>query len=228
MARREERNSKEQGAMRKLEIVLKAGSFGSAEAVVEALSHVNVPEVDLAVMRYGIGSVNRSDVLLAETGSRLIVGFEVEVLPGLEKTLRERNVEVRLYQVIYTLVSDITEIVRGLLPPATQEEITGSARVIALFKSSRKGIIIGCEVVEGSLAVGQHFRVISAMGPLYSGILESMHIGEKAVQKAAVGQKAGIKIRDFSKAKVGDLVETFRPVPQRVKSWKPSGMIVRK
>jgi translation initiation factor IF-2 len=228
MAHREEKKHGGQGAIKKFEIVLKADSVGSAEAAVEALSRVNIPDVDLMVMRFGIGSVNKSDVLLAETGSRLIVGFEVGVLAGLEKTLREHNVEVRLYDIIYTLVFDITEVARGLIPPAAQEEITGSAKVIALFKGNRGGMIIGCEVVEGGLSVGEHFRVISAMGPVYSGTVESIHIREKAVQRAAQGQKAGIKIKDFSKAKIGDLVESFRPLPQRIKSWQPTGKIIRK
>ncbi|HTR44594.1 MAG TPA: hypothetical protein VMH06_02705 [Thermodesulfovibrionales bacterium] len=228
MAHREEKKHGGQGAIRKFEIVLKSDSVGSAEAAVEALSHVSIPEVDLTVMRFGIGSVNKSDVLLAETGSGLIVGFEVGVSAGLEKTLREHNVEVRLYDVIYALVSDITEVARGLIPPVAQEEITGSAKVIALFKGNRRGIIIGCDVVEGVLSVGERFRIISAMGPVYSGTVESLHIGDKAVQRAAQGQKAGIKIKDFSKAKVGDLVETFRPLPQRIKSWQPTGKIIRK
>jgi translation initiation factor IF-2 len=228
MVRREERKHGGQWAIRKFEIVLKAASVGSAEAAVEALSHVAIPDVDLTVMRFGIGSVNKSDVLLAETGSRLIVGFEVGVLPGLEKTLREHNVEVRLYDVIYTLVSDVAEIAKGLVPPAAQEEIMGSARVIALFKGNRRGIIMGCEVVEGVLSAGERFRIISAMGPVYSGTVESIHIGEKAVQRAVQGQKAGIKINDFSKVNVGDLVESFRPLPQRIRPWQPAGKIIRK
>jgi translation initiation factor IF-2 len=213
----------------KFEIVLKADSIGSVEAVTAALSGIALPEVDIRVVRSGVGAVTQSDVLLAETASRLIIGFQVGVIPGLERVLGERRVEVRLYNVIYALSDDIRAIAEGVVPRAAEEEIIGSGKVVALFKSTRKGIIIGCEVRDGHLAVGQHFRIISAMGPVYSGIIESLHIGEKAVQKATPGQQVGIKIKKFNRAKIGDLVESFRTSSSRkVPLWEPGGEIIRR
>ena len=213
----------------RLEIVLKCDSIGSVEAVLTALSGITMPGVDLEVVRSGVGAVSQSDVLMAETASRLIIGFQVGVVPGLEKSVRERRVDVRLYDIIYTLSDDIRAVAEGMVPDSSGDEITGSGRVIALFKSTRKGIIIGCEVQEGHLAVGQHFRIISAMGPIYSGIIESLHIAEKTVQKATPGQKVGIKIKNFNLAKVGDLVESYRPPPfRKVQRWEPKGNIIRR
>ncbi len=212
----------------KLEIVLKCDSMGSVESVSAAISKITVPEVELSLIHSGVGAVAKSDVMMAETGSGLIVGFQVDVLAGMDKTIREHRVEVRTYSVIYDLTADIQSIAQSLLPVKDQEQIIGSAKVIATFKSTRKGIILGCEVMEGSFALGQHFRVISAMGPVYSGTVESMHIGEATIQKATRGQQIGIKIRGFDKAKIGDLVESFRPVPQKVQRWQPSGKIIRR
>ncbi len=220
------------GAVRqapRLEIVLKCDSIGSMEAVSTALSAIKVQGVDIEVVRSGVGAVNQSDVLIAETASRIIIGFQVNVAPGLEKSVRERQVEVRLYNIIYTLTDDLRTVAEGMVPDISEDEITGSGRVVALFKSTRKGIIIGCEVLGGHLAVGQHFRIISAMGPIYSGIIESLHIAEKAVQKATPGQKVGIKIKNFKIAKVGDLVESYRPSSSRKgRKWEPRGNIIRR
>lgn len=213
----------------RLEIVLKADSMGSVEAVTTALSGISVPEVEIYVVRSGVGAVTQSDILMAETASGLIIGFQVGVIPGLEKSLRDGRVEVRLYDIIYTLSDDIRAIAEGMVLRATEDEITGSGKIVALFKSTRKGIIIGCEVQEGHLAVGQHFRVISAMGPIYSGIIESLHIAEKTVQKAMPGQKIGIKIKNFNRAKIGDLVESYRPPSfKKVQRWEPKGDIIRR
>jgi translation initiation factor IF-2 len=210
-----------------LEIVLKCDSAGSREAVTAAILKMTVPEVDISIIQSGIGAVSKSDVLLAETGSRLIAGFLVDVTRGVDRLLKERGVEVRLYEVIYKLTEDIRAIAESFIPPVLQEQVTGSGKVIALFKSSRKGIILGCEVLNGFLALGQHFRIISAMGPIYSGIIESLHIGEEAVQKATPGQQVGIKIKDFKKAKIGDLVESFRSHPrEKAKVWQPTGKII--
>jgi len=212
----------------RLEIVLKCDSIGSMEGVMAALSKILVAGVEIRMIHGGVGAVTQSDVLIAGTASRLIIGFQVGVIPELEKSIREQRVEVRLYDIIYTLSDDIRTIAESIVPAAEEDEITGSGRVIALFKSTRKGIIIGCEVQQGHLAVGQHFRIISAMGPIHAGIIESLHIAEKTVQKATPGQKVGIKIKNFNLAKIGDLVESYRPPSfRKVRKWEPKGDIIR-
>ena len=211
----------------KLEIVLKADSVGSMEALIKAISEMILPEVDINIIHSSIGDINKSDLLLAETGSRLVLGFQVDLLPELESALREHRIEARLYTVIYTVTDDIKAIAEKIVPPASEDEIIGSAKVIALFKSTRKGIIIGCEVLRGHLAVGQHFRIITAMGTVYSGHIESVHIEDKAIQKAVQGQRVGIKIKDFNKVRVGDHVESFRTL-RRPPAWEPEGKVIRK
>lgn len=213
----------------RLEIVLKCDSVGSIEAVTKTILATAVAGADIVIIRSGLGDVSRSDVLLAETGSRLIVGFQVVAVPGLERLVREHKVEVRLYKVIYTLIEEIKTIAENLSVQEAEEQITGAAEVVALFKGPRKGIILGCEIKSGFLAVGHHFRVISAMGPVYSGVIESLHIGQSAVQKAAAGQQAGLKIKNFNKAKVGDVVESFRPqTARRASKWEPAGVVLHR
>ena len=211
----------------RLELVLKCDSVGSMEAVTHALSELTSVGEEVTIIHHGVGAVTKSDVLFAETGSRLIGGFQEDVLPGLEKTLREHRVEVRLYDIIYRLTADIQAIGQSMTPPELQEQIIGSAKIIALFKSSRKGIIIGCEVTQGFLSLGQPFRIISVTGPVFSGTIESIHRGEQAVQKATPGQQVGIKIKDFNKARIGDLAESYRVMPQKVRRWEPRGEIIR-
>jgi translation initiation factor IF-2 len=211
-----------------LEIILKCDSDGSIEAVQSALSGPDLAGAEITVIHSGVGDIHKSDLELAETGSRLIAGFQVDAERGMEKLLRERGIEVRLYSVIYRLTEDISNIAASLMPHVPEEHVTGTARVIALFKSSRKGIIVGCEVLSGHLAHGQHFRIISAMGPVYAGIIESMKIEKDAVQKALPGQQAGIKIRDFNRVRTGDLIESYKAEPLKdFRQWKPQGGILK-
>ncbi len=213
----------------RLELVLKCDSSGSIEAAADAILNRGSYGIDINIIYSGVGNINHSDILMAKTGSKLIAGFQVSVLPGIEKELDEHGVEVRLYDVIYTLTSDIGSIAQSITSPLPEEEITGTAKVIDLFKSVRRGIIIGCEVLEGQLSVHKHFRIISEMGPVYSGTIESMHIESSSVQKASPGQQVGIKIRDFKKAKKGDIVECYRPLSQKaVPAWQPKGKIIKK
>ena len=107
------------------------------------------------------------------------------------------------------------------------EKTTGKAKVIAVFKSTRKGIILGCEVLEGTLALRKNFRLIAAMGPVYSGKIESLHIKNDAVKEARVGQQVGLKISDFNKGNVGDLVECYeRTRTERHAHWQAKGGVV--
>lgn len=103
----------------------------------------------------------------------------------------------------------------------------GRAEVIALFKSSQKGIILGCRVAEGILAVGKRYRIISAMGPVHSDRIESLQIAGKSVHEGKPGQEIGLKISDFNRVHVGDFVESFEITPSKKSApWRPSGNIL--
>lgn len=211
-----------------LELVVKGDTDGCEEAVCQVIADKKFVNIPLTILHKGVGDISKNDILTAATGSKLIIGFNVNVLPRLESFCREQGVEIRLYSTIYKLQEDIDKIVKSLGPQETREEITGTGQVIALFKSTRKGIIMGCEVKQGILKIGDSFRLITGMGPIYSGTIQSLHIEKDAVNKATTGQKVGIKIENFQKAKIGDIIESYKLIiPAKSFSWKPSGKILK-
>ena len=193
---------------RVLEIVLKSDVAGTLEAVRGSLSYIKVPSVEIKIIQDGVGPVSKSDLLMARTGSRLIVGFNVGLAPQIQKGAVENGIEVRLYDVIYKLLRDMTGVAKKMIPVDPEEKITGKAEVIAIFKLS-KGIIIGCEVTAGVIEKGKRFRVVTAMGPAYFGKIESLQIEKNPVKSGKIGQQVGIGISDWKKTKVGDLVECY-------------------
>lgn len=212
----------------KLEIVLKCDFMGSQEAVSSAIVNSTDPKTPIEIIHSDVGSISESDLQMALTGSRLVIGFNVDVMSHINQISKEHGIEIRLYNVIYHLINDLKEIAGNLFPPEEKEMITGEAKVIALFKSSRKGIILGCEVLKDTIAQGNNFRVISAMGPVYTGKIESLHIEQNAVKKAKAGQQVGLKISNFKDAKIGDMVECFKSVqPESNKLWRPRGGVFR-
>lgn len=218
------RHNSKQGAPSeptRLEIVLKCGTDGSRAAIEKALREQKPERLEVAIIHSGVGEVNKNDILLAATGSRLIIGFEVGVNPHLEEDLRRGGVEVRLYRVIYKLVEDLLALEGSLLIEPVGEQLLGQAKVVALFKGHRHGIILGCRVDSGRLAVGERFRLIGAMGPLYEGRIESLHIEKSEVRSAVPPQQVGLQISDFQRATVGDLVESFRPGGPAPAGWQP-------
>lgn len=213
----------------KLEIVLKCDVTGTLEAVSSSLLNLNVADVEIHVIHSGIGNISKSDVLMAQTGSRLVIGFNVDTMPKLEQHIKEHGVEVRLYDTIYTITEDVKKIAANLKAKEPQEVVTGKAKIIAIFKSSRKVTIIGCEVLEGTLELGKNFRIITAMGPAYVSRISSLQIERKNVKVGKPGQQVGIKLADWNKAQVDDLVECFEVVhPSNGGPWRPRSGVIRK
>ena len=226
-AEKKESQTLQPAGKKRLDIVLKCDTSDCAEAIISAIKSITHPEVNVDIISSGVGSINKSDIFMAETGSRLILGFNVGFMPHVDDLASEHNVEIRFYEVICQLIADIESIVISLVPRKYSEQIIGSAKIIALFKSSRKGIILGCEVTAGKLSLQKPFRVVGAMGLKYIGIIESLHIEKNAVREATRGQQVGLKIRDFNRGKLGDLVETYLPTAiQYVKPWYPQGKIL--
>jgi translation initiation factor IF-2 len=209
---------------RKLEVVLKTDSAGTQEALVSAVKAFHLSEVAIEVIHADIGHVSKSDLFLAQTAGRLVVGLNVDILPKIKELAKEYQVEVRLYDVIYKLLNDLKEIAESLALPKEKERLIGKAKVIALFPGSRRGVILGCQVFEGKLALRQKFRLISAPGTVYAGIIGSLQIERDPVKEAKAGQQVGLKIEDFKRAQIGDLVESFEVErSKRRMRWQAKG-----
>jgi len=206
-----------------LSIVLKTDTVGTAEAVISGLQALHTGDVIVQVIHAKTGDVSKSDLLMAETGSRLVVGFNVGLLPRIKELAAEKGIEIRLHDVIYKLLDDIKEIAGTMVPYEEEEKITGRAKVIALFAGGHKGVILGCEVLDGTLALGKKFRLISDPGTVYEGTIDSLHMEERVIKEATKGQQVGLKIPGFKRAKKGDLVECFETVSPRRRRWQPKG-----
>ena len=222
------KQSPEAQSIKKLEVVLKSDTVGTEEAISAELAAVKEPGAEVAIIQSGVGNVSKSDILMAITGSRLVIGFNVDITPKLQAEIAENGVEVRLYDTVYNLTEDIKSITGKMHSKEPEEKITGSARIIATFRGSRKETIIGCEVMKGAIELGRKFRVISAMGPAYSGKISSLQVERKNVKIGKPGQQVGIKISNWNKAKIGDLVECYTIIkPAGGGIWKARPGIFR-
>jgi len=230
MARKKTRHKlpPDRAGQNKLEIVLKCDVAGTAEAIGASLSEIEVPGVQINLIQIGIGKVSKSDVLMARTGSKLVIGFNIDIMSKLKQEIKEFGVEVRLYDTIYKLTEDVRKIAQSFNITPPEEKITGKAKIIATFKPGPKGMVIGCEVLEGAIELGKEFRVITAMGPAYSGKITSLQIEKQNVRSGKPGQQVGIKLVGWNKARVDDLVECFETLkPKGGGRWKPRSGIIR-
>ncbi|MEX2294686.1 MAG: translation initiation factor IF-2, partial [Gemmatimonadota bacterium] len=198
-----------EGKVVTLPIVVKADADGSVQAVSDSLEQLSTPEVKVEIIHRGVGAVNESDVLLAETAGAIIICFRVRPDANARVLAERDGVEIHLYDVIYEAVDDITKAMEGLLSPEEREKITGVAEVRELFRISKVGTIAGCYVTHGTIDRKGKVRIIRDGSVVYTGDIVSLKRFKDDVKEVREGFECGIGIANFNDLKVGDLIESF-------------------
>ena len=199
----------EEGAVRELNIIVKADVQGSIEAVVGELAKIEHPEVGVNVIHTGIGAITEGDVMLASASNAIVIGFSVR--PNAEaRSLAEREgVDLRTYRVIYQLTDDIRQALVGMLAPETHEDILGEAEVRALFRASRLGVIAGSYVTSGVIRRNAQVRVIREGTVIYETTIAGLKRFKDDVREVQEGFECGILLDGFNDVKEGDVLEAF-------------------
>ncbi|MFO7857750.1 MAG: translation initiation factor IF-2, partial [Ectothiorhodospiraceae bacterium] len=198
--------------LNQVNIVLKADVQGSAEALSQSLTDLSNDEVKVHVIQTGVGGINESDVNLAIASGALLIGFNVRADGAARKLIRENELEVHYYSVIYEAIDQIKSAISGMLEPEIREDILGTARVQDVFKSSKLGSIAGCLVEEGVVRRRCPIRVLRDNVVIYEGELESLRRYKDDVNEVRSGTECGIGVKNYNDVKVGDQIECFQRV----------------
>jgi translation initiation factor IF-2 len=200
----------QQGAVKELNLIVKADVQGSVEVLNETLRKLSTPEVKVNVLHTSVGAVSTNDVLLASASEAIVVGFNVRPERNAADLAEKEGVDIRLYTVIYTLVDEIKGAMVGLLDPKFQEVFQGRAEVRDTFKVPKIGLIAGCMVVDGSIPRGATVRLLRDNRVIYEGKIGSLRHFKNDVAEVRQGFECGIGIEKFQDVKVGDVIEAFR------------------
>lgn len=207
-------NLKKEGEIQSINIVLKADSTGSAEAVKASLGKINVENVRINVIRATSGAITESDVLLASASSAIIYGFNVRPDAKTRAKALEEKVEIRLHRIIYALLEEIEDAAKGMLKPVMVEKVTGQAEIRQLFKVSRLGTIAGCMVTEGVIKNNSLIRVMREGIVIYEGKIASLQRGKDQAKEVKFGFECGILIENFNDVKEYDVIEGYEMVEE--------------
>jgi translation initiation factor IF-2 len=199
----------EEGAIRELNVIVKADVQGSIEAVAGELAKIDHPEVGVNVIHTGIGAITEGDVMLASASNAVVIGFNVR--PNAEaRSLAEREgVDLRTYRVIYQLTDDIRQALVGMLAPETREDILGEAEVRALFRASRLGVIAGSYVTRGVIRRNAQVRVVREGTVIYETTISGLKRFKDDVREVQEGFECGILLDGFNDVKEGDVLEAY-------------------
>ncbi|MFC1954424.1 translation initiation factor IF-2 [Chloroflexota bacterium] len=198
------------GEVKELNIIIKTDVQGSIEPIKNSLEQLETDEVKVRVIHSGSGNITESDVMLAVASRGIIVGFNTDSEPGAQRLAKLENVSIRYYNVIYSMVDDVTKALTGMLEPTQVEVIDGRAEVREVFTSGKRLKIAGSYVAEGKVTRGVSVRVIRQTETIRESSVSSLRRFKDDAREVTSGYECGISVRDFNDFEVGDILEFFR------------------
>ena len=202
----------QEGEAKELNLIVKADVQGSVGAIVTSLEKLETPEVKISVVHSGVGTINESDVMLAETSNAIIIGFNVRPTTAVTNQAAAADVEIRLYRVIYDIIDDIQDAMKGMLDPEYKEEVLGKAVVRDTFKVPNLGIVAGCYVNEGIVKRNAQIRLVRDGIVIHEGVISSLRRFKDDVREVAAGYECGLGIEKYNDIKPDDVIECFNMV----------------
>lgn len=197
------------GEMKQLSVIVKADVQGSAEAVKQSLEKLTNEEVRVKVIHAGVGAINKSDIMLANAGNAIVIGFNVRPDPVAAAEAAQEQVEMRMYRVIYDAINDVEDAMKGMLAPKIREVEQGRIEVREVYKVSSVGTIAGCYVLDGKVVRSSKIRIVRDGIVISDDEIRSLKRFKDDVKEVAAGYECGITLEKFADIKEGDIYEAY-------------------
>ena len=198
------------GQVKELNLILKTDVQGSLEPIRNSLEQLSTEEVQVKIIHSGTGNIAESDIMLAIASKGIIIGFGVGSEEGARRLASTKNIDIRNYDVIYSLIDDVDKALKGMLEPTYVEVIEGRAEVRAVFSAGKGKKIAGIYVTEGKISRSASVRLRRGEENIYESTLSSLRRFKDDVKEVASGYECGISVKDYSDFKVGDILEFFK------------------
>lgn len=195
--------------IKELNLILRADSRGSVQALKESLMKLSTNEVAVNIIQSASGAITESDIKLAEVSSAIIIGFNVRPTTNAIKEAENSGVEIRTSSIIYQIIEDIEKALTGMLDPEFKELYLGRIEIKKVFKVNKIGNIAGCVVVDGKVKRDSNIRIVRDGVVTYEGKLASLKRFKDDAKEVVAGQECGLGIENFNDIKEGDIVEAF-------------------
>lgn len=197
------------GEIKDLNVIIKADVQGSSEALKGSLAKIDIEGVRVKIIHSGVGAITESDIILASASNAIVIGFNVRPDPQAEATIAQEKVDVRMHRVIYNVIDEIEQAMKGMLDPIYKEVVIGHAEVRNVFKVTKVGSIAGCMVTSGKIARNAEARLIRGGIVVYTGKIDSLKRFKDDAKEVAQGYECGITLDHFNDVKEGDIIEAF-------------------
>ena len=198
-----------EGEIQELPVIVKGDVGGSVEALSDSLLRLENDEVKIRIIHTGIGAINESDVLLATASNAIIIGFHVRPNAQARALAEREKVDIRLYDIIYRVIQDVTDALEGMLKPDIEEQVVGVVEVREIFRAPRVGTIAGCYVQSGNVTRNANIRLIRDGIVVYESTVGSLRRFKEDVREVQSGFECGLTVDGFQDIKQDDTIEVY-------------------
>ena len=199
----------DQQASTRLNLVVKAESEGSLDAVKFAISKIKIKDIAANIVFSGVGVVNDNDVLLAQASSAMLVGFNVQADPNTKKLAKQNSINIKIYNIIFDLTDAVTEAIKMLVKPEYRDVLIGKAEVRKVFNISDVGNIAGCFVIEGIARDNAKVRIVRNRYPVHETKIKTLKRFKDDVREVKTGYECGIGLIGYDDLHESDILEFY-------------------
>ena len=192
-----------------LNLIIKSDVHGSSEAIKSAIDQIKHDEVKPKIILADIGMITETDVTLAKASKAVLIAFNVKPSKEAKKLAEEENIKISTYNIIYEVLDFVKKSMSGLLAPEVQENVTGTAQILEIFKVSGAGKVAGSKVTEGEILANSSVRIIRDGTIIYTGKIATIFKEKNQVKQVDIGQECGIALKDYMDFQKNDTIEAF-------------------
>lgn len=201
-----------------LNLIIKANTHGSAEAVSQAISQVESKEIITKLIHVGVGDISEADVMLASASNAIILGFTVKEDPNVQAMAEKNGVQIKTYNIIYQVLEDVEKTMLELLKPEIKEVELGKAEIRQIFTIGKTNKIAGCYVLEGKIVRGCNASLIRNGKEIFNGQIDMLKRFKDDVKEVASGFECGVSFAKFNDIQEGDVIQVtkFEEIERKV------------
>lgn len=200
----------QEGEVKELNLIIKGDVQGSVGAIVSSLEKLSTDNVRVKIVHTGVGAVTESDVMLAGTSDAIIIGFNVRPSTAVSAMAERDNIQIRTYRVIYDIIDDVENAMKGMLDPEFKEVVLGTVEIRSTFKVPGVGIVGGAYVTDGKVVRNAQIRLVRDGIVIHEGKIASLKRFKDDAKEVAQGYECGIGIESYNDIKEGDIIECFQ------------------
>ncbi len=202
----------QEGELTSVNVILKADTNGSVEAIKDGILKLSTEEINIQVVHSAVGGIVLSDIDLASATNSIIVGFNVRPDSQARNMGQSKGIDIRTYSIIYELLDDIKEAILGQMTIKTEEAVIGMVDVKTTFRAPKVGVVAGSVVSEGKVLINSKARLLRDGVVIYEGSIASLRRFKDNVETVNEGLECGIGLVDYKDIKEGDVIEVLGEV----------------